>query len=381
METNLNKPDYFNVGTREDIVVSNSSLSYINPEQGGSPQKFLSFFDKQEEKQESKSLENGSIVHLYAEKPDEFAVADVAKPSGMSGSMADEFYRLRSQKYLPEGVSTNITSNLKTEGGKTSEILSTKAAFEKLSELLNFDLNSTIAYIRLARERTQSYTSYKEDTLVNKFIAECIDYLKQLDTLAGKIALTASQKGTIESCIKALKANELANKYFNLGGNFLDNVVIIKELDVYFELLGLRCKARLDNIYIDIFNGKIYINDLKTTAKPLSLFQETLEYYRYYRQLAFYVRALRWLIINKKLDYLNIKNLEHFDIIPQIIAVETVGNFDCDVFVLDTFYIEKGTKEVRSLLERVKFHKDSNNWNKSMESLQNNGVIKLTPKV
>jgi len=417
METDLNNPysnghgdpvgepgpigehgiNYYDVGTREDIVVSNSSLSYINPEQGGSPQKFLSFFDKQEEKQESKSLENGRIVHLYAEKPDEFAVASVAKPDGMIGKMADEFYRLKRITEIPanntlitagalmqvgfHNIDCNITSDLKTEGGRQSEILSVQAAYEKLAALLSLDVTLTIGITRMARENTESYKSYKEDTLVNKFIAECIDYLKQAEKLQGKLTLTASQKEIIENCIKSLKGNPLANKYFNLGGGFVENAFIFRELDVYFELMGLKVKAKLDNIYIDILAKKIYLNDLKTTAKPLSSFQEILEYYKYHRQLAFYLRALRWLINNGYFNYLNIPDLHHFEVVPQIIAVETTGNFDSDVFLLDGFYVDKGTKEAKSLMERVLFHKTNNNWTKSMESIQNGGVIKLTPKI
>ena len=46
--------NYYDIGSRENIVVSNSSLSYINPLEGGSPKKFLAFFDEREEEKESK---------------------------------------------------------------------------------------------------------------------------------------------------------------------------------------------------------------------------------------------------------------------------------------------------------------------------------------
>lgn len=380
MEEEEIKKDYYSIGSREDIVISNSSLSWLNPIQGGSPQKFLSFFDKQEEKQESKSLENGKIVHLYAQTPEQFAIATINKPDGQIGAMCEEFYRLICEPTVPEGIDITITSNLKTETGRQAEILEIKAAYEKLSQLIQIDLNSTIGLFKIARSNTNSYKSYGEKTLIDKFISECIEYFKQLGKLRGKLTLTTSDKLIIENCVKSLKGNPVINKYFNLGGLFQSNL-IFKEVDIYFNLLGINCKARLDNIYIDIENRKIYITDLKTTSKPLSLFQDTLEYYRYYRQLAFYRKALRWLIINKKLVVGDIPDLEHFDIICQLAVVETTGNFDCDMFELSLLYVDKGNSEIKSLFERFIFHKTNNIWNKSMESVAQAGTIKLIPKI
>lgn len=383
----ITKPDYYNVGTREDIVVSSSSLSYIDPTQGGSPQRYLSFFDKQEEQKLSKGLENGTIVHLYAEKPEEFGVADIPRPEGMLGDLVDEFYILKNNlttvdhiitTEVSKGINLDITSNLKTEGGRTSEILAIKAAYEKLAALTDLSFNQALVFTRLARFNTSAYKSYKEDTLVNKINEECIPYLKQADKLQGKLTLTQADKYTIENCVKALKGNELANKYFNLGGLF-DGNIIYKEQDVYFEAIKIKCKARLDNIYIDIAKKVIYLNDLKTTAKSLSLFKDTVEYYRYYRQIAFYVKALEaWL---KQQDIqVNGESIIGWKIIPQIIAVETNGYFNCDVFDMSE-YITKGTLEAANLINRIKFHKENNIWNRSMESVCGNGVIKLIPDV
>ena len=175
MENNLSKPDYYSVGSREDIVLSSSSFSYLDPEQGGSIQKFLSFFDKQVEKTSSKSLENGTVVHAYVEKPGQFTVAAIPKPDGMLGAMADEFYRLMrviatqgtglEVLSFGETIDVNITSDLKTEGGRSAEILDTRASYEKLGRLVGLETEVTIGLFRLARTGTNSYKSYKEKTL------------------------------------------------------------------------------------------------------------------------------------------------------------------------------------------------------------------------
>jgi hypothetical protein len=383
MEKELIKKDYYSVGSREDIVVSNSSLSYLQPEQGGSIQKFLSFFDKQVEIEENKSLENGKLVHLYAEKPQEFAVANVPRPDGMIASMADEFYKLKNNLSSIEdlnNVGITIVSDLKTEKGRESENKLTLAAFEKLASLVDKPVEDTIRLFRLSRIRTEVYKSYKEETLINKFISDCILYINELDQLQGKIPLTKSTQEVIEKVIASLRANELANKYFNLSGLFESNL-IYKELDVYFEVLGIKCKAKLDNIYVDLENKIIYLNDLKTTSKPLSLFKESFEYYRYYRQIAFYKRALYHLLnLNLLGEGTVLENiqLKDFEVKCQIIAVETTENFECQIFNVDQ-YLDKGREEVVSLLNRLKYHIDFNVWNQSMENFLGKGIINLIP--
>jgi hypothetical protein len=142
--------------------------------------------------------------------------------------------------------------------------------------------------------------------------------------------------------------------------------------------MGLKCKAKLDNIYIDLDNKIIYLNDLKTTAKPISLFKNTLEFYKYYRQIAFYKRAL---IKQIKFNNLLVGHVDfsNYKIVCQIIAVETTGNFECQVFNVDE-YLPKGEEEIKSLLTRIKFHKDSNQWKRSMEDILGQGVIILKPE-
>ena len=72
--------------------ISNSSLSLINPAQGGSPQKYkegLSAHPKF-----SDSLYFGSAVHqLILQSDDYFIVDSVNRPTAKAGFMADELYK------------------------------------------------------------------------------------------------------------------------------------------------------------------------------------------------------------------------------------------------------------------------------------------------
>jgi len=377
--------DYYKEGSRDNIVISNSFLSALNPEQGGSPQKALSFFDKQTELYESKGIENGKTIHAYAEKPDQFSIATVPKPDATMGQLAEEFYRITKTQEVSTvtalaTMSTAIVSKLKTPGANSAEMLEIQRAYEKLSQAIGVAEEPLIRLFRVARSNVNAYKTYGEHTVVNKFVVEAVDYVKQLHELQDKIALTVADEEMIKKVIKALKGNPLANKYYNLGGDF-DTNIIFKEWDIYYELTGYKAKSRLDNIYVDFDNLIIYLNDLKTTAKPLALFQNTVEAYRYYRQITLYKIALVKAIKQKLLGnsiYLDYDKLAKCSIVTQIIAVETTGNFECCVFNMDD-YLAKGTKELQSLMTRYDFHVKNNVWNMSMEQVQGGGVVRLKP--
>jgi hypothetical protein len=70
--------------------------------------------------------------------------------------------------------------------------------------------------------------------------------------------------------------------------------------------------------------------------------------------------------------------LKDFEVKCQIIAVETTGNFECQIFNVDN-YLDKGVKEIKSLFGRLKYHINSNIWNQSMENIEGKGIINLIP--
>lgn len=363
---------YFEKGSSAEIWYSNSFGTALNPAQGGSPQKALAFLDNSLERIESKSIENGSIIHEYMEHPDTFAVADVPKPGDMLGDMIDEFHKLSIQN-LPIDTTQEvvITSTLKTEKGQSAEILATKASFEKLAALLGKDYISTVLLFRQARNAANAYKSYGEQTLVEKFINEGLNYLKQAQNLEGKLTLTSTDRNTIIGAKDALYSNGLANRFYNLSKSFTRDLIFI-EVPVFFVYEGIKCKAKIDNIFIDVTNKVIYLNDLKTTSKPLGLFRDAIEFYEYYRQLAWYKLALRF-FLKSKLEY---NEYLLYPVVCNIVAVETNGYFNCCVFNIDT-YIPYGIEKCKKLLHRTNYHLTYNVWNMSMEQHQGNGVIKL----
>src|SRR6478735_8678947 len=116
MEERLN---YYLVGTVDKPVMSNSSISYLEPSEGGSIQKYLGFFKADTEKKQSLSLDNGKIIHKYQENPSEFVVSDIVKPTEMWVEIVENlFNNLKKIEEVPNyfaDINTAITGNLKSK--------------------------------------------------------------------------------------------------------------------------------------------------------------------------------------------------------------------------------------------------------------------------
>ena len=94
--------------------ISNSSLSYINPEQGGSPRKFKDYLDGNLEHLETPSLYAGSTIHKFILEPDTFAISDVERPSDTIVKIIDKVYEItRALNHCTDrGMTSQCSNNL-----------------------------------------------------------------------------------------------------------------------------------------------------------------------------------------------------------------------------------------------------------------------------
>jgi hypothetical protein len=291
--------------------ISNSKLSLINPEQGGSPALYRAVNAGEMEKKEHLSLERGKLVHLFLLEPAGFIVADVEKPSPAIQAVIDDMYR--------NGDSS--------KGFTESELL-------------------------LAASRTGFQSRWGDEAR-----------LKQLDTKQNKeyfnflidskeyLFLSSNDKKIVESALSSVSKHPYANLLIN--GNEWDGYECYNELAVESQctVTGFGLKGLLDRVMIDHMNKKIIIPDLKTTSKAVDSFTLSYVNYRYYRQHAFY----GYLIETSDMFGELVKKGYRTEYKSVVVNINPNGLFETRVFDIHPDFIQMGRSEYTSLLERIGF--------------------------
>ncbi len=296
--------------------ISNSRLSLINPEEDGSIDKFK----KGLESKYSSSLELGSSIHCMLLQPDEYEISDIRKPSGKLGVFAENVYLYRKEGYSIEDS------------------------------------------IKLASEKSDYYkdklTSKRLKTAIKESIEFYLNRLRVKESLdKSTIFLSKSMASIFDICISnIISNNEFMSTLYPKG--------IINDPEVYNEyaILGeiqvgdriVKVKGKLDNFTIDHEQKIITLNDVKSTGKPLSFFMGnefngvyipgSFEKYKYYRQLAMYLYLLN-----------NCLNLEGYKYKANILAIETIPEYNSGVFKISDKWIKKGLEEFKNLLILVAY--------------------------
>lgn len=373
---------YYSVGSSTDIVVSNSSLNWIDPLKKGHPKKFLDGLDGKLDDFDGPnlSLERGNLIHAYVENKEQFIIEDLVKPSEGISLLMEEFSKLY--------IQLEIDNDLVLEN--TSELLNTYVDYvdyKKLTESVYKHTQVSIQEIRhiiycitKAREITKYDKRLLIPTFIRKIINEGIEYFHFLFDAKGKIIMTTATKEIVENVIKSLESNNLVNKWI-FPEKYLDKerFTVYKELPIYFTYRGISSKSKLDILIIDTKTDIAYVPDLKTYGLG-SIFGKFLPNeikdidnnktdgsavgnYRLHRQCALYQEAV-------KFQFPKIKEVKSL-----LIPVETTGYYECAVIHVSSPYIHLGILELNALYDRIKYHKE-NGFDYSREVMEQK-IIKL----
>ena len=306
--------------------ISNSMLGWIDK----SPSYFISKLNKNIEELESKSLENGTLLHNYIENEKDFVIADVIKPGEKTALFIEEFLR----------------SNRNIEKAKEFSGLSYKT--ETLETMLQKPENKA--------------------------------YLDFLELSSNKICLTKDQGIKITNAVAALKANPYSH-YLLFSDNSNLDIEVYSELEIYFEYRAVQCKSKLDKVIVDHTDKTITVSDLKTTSEnPYGKIYSTLmddedlnfnypldiQYkgtgwfksfinYRYYRQGTFYLLAA-------KEHFKDLIFKKGYTLKFMFIPVELGNSYDIAIYQLKPQgkFILFGTQEIQDLLNKYKTFKENN---------------------
>ena len=315
-------------------AVSNSSLSHINPAQGGSPSQFKANWDGEGPVLRTSSLEFGNLVHLAVLEP-----------------------------HL-----LNYTVDRTNTPDKIRDIV--KTVFEAVKpqeDPFNLDAPTTVGNFEdyhmaiLSAIDKHSYgANWKEDTRVRKVLENGGSYFKTLASAhnEGKFVITEAMESRLNNVMAGLGRDRYGALMLDRQANPERNTEYLNEQEVTWDdpNYSFKLKGKIDQLRVDHANMEFTIIDLKTTSKKLADFHESFEKYHYARQMAAYITAASKFIRNK---YGEGYKPTHKHL---IVAVETSGDYRAGRFVVSNETILQGDAEYKSLLDRVQYHFETNNW-------------------
>ena len=246
---------------KEKFYFSYSSISKLL----FSPAAFYNHYVlKQREDVVAPHLVSGRVLHCLLFEPekynDNFISMPGKIPTDSQRKIIDNIFR----KYL------EINNNTLSLADFSDDIL-TELLTANLYQSLKTDLQRTE---KILTEENKSYFTFLIDS--------------QDKTIVDEPTLNNCKSG-----VDALKSNEEVRSLLQLDKSEADvHIESYSELpiEVDAEHLPFGFKGILDNIIIDKESKTIFINDLKTTGKPLVDFPESVQYYKYWVQAMVYVK-------------------------------------------------------------------------------------------
>ena len=297
--------------------ISNSRLSLINPEQGGSPEKF--FKGLSNNKIYSDSLVFGSAVHELVLQPESFFIVDtVDRPTAKCGFIADIVY--------------NKSGMMPTD----EQLIKAATEVDYYKGVLNDSkmdkLKTTI--INYLRNRALFESSYK----------------------GSKIPIYLDSKGRekLNSCLESLNKNSKIQSLLNPEGLLKTPIscnekTILLDVEVKIEdkePFILRLKSKLDNFTIDKESNTITVNDVKTTGKRVNEFNDAISTYHYHRELGMYSYLLS--LCAKKFY-----GMDNPIVKGNFLVVSTIPNYYTKVVPITKKLLLDGFNEFKTLLNLV----------------------------
>lgn len=330
----LTKSNYYEFGVNIEHPVLNSSIiKHIYPGEGGSPEILRDYLEnynatKEEEKYKF-NLEVGTLLHTYMEDSFSFVIEDITRPS----------------ETITAIVSNVFTTALDAAGGIYGSI-------GKLSDYYDF--------IVFQADELSYGKNWKDETRYNKVVSEGSEYFNFLKEKKDSHVLSKQEKDLLD----ILVSNYNESEYSDDGIPWETEVPILWKAK---SLAGdITCKSLIDRLYIDINNRIVYLRDLKT-SKDISSFMYRVDFkmnpedgspittyipgplvfYKYYRQLAFYRRAVMYYLRTLGHDPVE------FQFRISILAFETNRPYRIKEFPVPEDWLEAGDTEIQEAFNQM----------------------------
>ena len=298
--------------------ISNSRLSLINPDQGGSVNQYIEGFGGSSF---SDAFYFGSAVHGMVLQPNDYYIErNTSRPTAKLGFMIDEILRYRQKGFSIYNAIIAASDKVDYYKGKVTYKLIKETLIKKGFEYYWFKHN----YVKIDGKEP--------------------------------IFLNINDQLRLDNCIDSVHKNRIIQKVLHPGWiceepQSMNEVTLL--MDVKAECYGktyiVKLKAKLDNLVIDSENETLYLNDLKTTGKFISKFGESFYKFHYARQMAMYFYMLRIYVA------------QNYDFIPKhfygnMMLVSTIMDNQSGVFKMNKTHQKQGMDEFSYLLRLVIKH-------------------------
>jgi hypothetical protein len=296
----------------------------------------------------------GSAVDCLITEPDEFinqfAIMTINRPSGMLGDICVELAALT--KLDPE-------------------------------ELVSFDDKFKLAYKTVNYKLTESAVRKKFEDPKNNYKK----YYQELIKAGDRKTISTVEHMQATEVVRMLQTDPYTRKYIL---DMPSSVMIdtYDQMEILFTYRNMECKAYLDRLIVDHASKKIIPIDLKTTGKSVFDFPASYINFGYYRQGAFYTKAVHewrdtqsdlkdytiepFLFIVAEMACVNAPLIYEMSLEDIAIALYTGGELK---------YSKYPVRGIADLLDDVKWHRDTELWDMSRvnyEAYDRNHAIPLS---
>jgi hypothetical protein len=219
---------------------------------------------KQREDSTDAHLVAGRVLHCLLLEPakfeNEFVVLPGKLPSGNNKTVVDDIFKyhvtlgnntLLLEDYMPEILTQLLAMNLH-QALKTDQ--------QRIEKILTEENKEYFKFLKVSSEKTVI------DQTILDGCRESVQILKQNRDVMSLLQLDLDDRDP---------DTEVHNELL-LSGSIGD--------------LPFGIKGVLDNIVVDNTSKTLFVNDLKTTGKPIQDFKDAVEYYRYWIQAVIYVK-------------------------------------------------------------------------------------------
>jgi len=226
--------------------------------------------------------------------------------------------------------------------------------------------------IAKAYEDSYSTRGLKKIDIENKGLAlikELMPYINFRDSIGDRRLVAEVDINIAKICVQVLKENPFAKGFFwgdRWSERFTQKVIKGTVDDILF-------KCMVDLILVDDNSKTVWVIDLKTIGRSMSIIRKQVRMFHYDEQLVFYLMMiLRWISAKRPelTDYT-------FRLVNTFVQTEPL--YEVDIVEYSQEYISLATVKIDKLIERLTYHIETDKWDMSMERHKNRGITLLTP--